>query len=347
MNCGPSGLAKESLHDDGDGIPEALDAFFIYEYESPGESLTGFWALTAAEDFHNGTIKSLRLENNSVVVNPINAALENRETAVIITYASDKYIDEMIGKVKRTVPMKQSNKGAAQHRLWLINDENEIKRLIVIFGKLGSVFHIPVSGVFSHVNFGTGKDLINSECFGPLVPAIYVSEKQLRSAPCHQLLKPGFPIDPESFFQLICKDFEIRISPGNAPIEPDVMHQFGVCIYGCWYQLTLKREVLSTAGYEERLDGHILHFRILSPTRLLSGSPQPICCCPGPNALAKVLDMLQKDRNLIAFTLHPASLNQLISAAYLDIPLNKGSFWIQPASYSPNNAVAMNGEVVK
>jgi uncharacterized protein (DUF1015 family) len=159
---------------------------------------------------------------------------------------------------------------------------------------------------------------------------LYMADDQVSSMPCHQLFKPGFPIDPESFFQVIGKDFEIKFSPGNQAVEPLKAHHFGLYLNQQWYQLELRQETLREASFSERLDVNILYKYIVSPTHLLSGVQQGSGSVGGEHALRDLLRQLSRDRLLIAFTLCPVSINQLMAIGYLKELLPPKSTWIEP-----------------
>ena len=226
--------------------PQVTVAVYIYELQASGESHTGVWALTPSSDIRSGRIKGY-IPDPELLAGYLQGEGFDAGPA-LIAYAADPKIKELIDRGKRAATPKTIRSADQEHRLWAVSEPALLEELIQAFGKLGTVIlahgqqPIPAGAVLQHGDLPlTAPSLYFS--------ALYMAEDQLRSRPCHQILKPGFPIDPESFFKVIGKDFEIMAAPGNRPVEPERAHRFGLYLDSRWYLLLLKQQALDGASF--------------------------------------------------------------------------------------------------
>ncbi|WCT14084.1 DUF1015 family protein [Mucilaginibacter jinjuensis] len=321
-------------------------AFYIYELRAQGESYTGVWALTSFADINNGRIKGCEQKCvDDCGGRTVHRGEDNPDASpVLIAYPADPQIEELIARAKLTTTPKMISLGEQENWLWTVSEPTLMEELVKAFGELGTVFladgHNRIPGMASVPGPQPNHDELHLVGQSVYLSTLYMAENQLRSLPCHKLLKPGHPINPESILQVIEKNFEIMASPGNMPIEPDRAHRFGLYLDGRWYQLILRQHALNGASFTGRLDGNILYSHILLPTHLLPGSAQGVSHIGGAQALQELTGLLVKDCSLIAFTLYPASLNLIMSVGYTDGTLEPGTNWIEPKI--PENVLICN-----
>jgi uncharacterized protein (DUF1015 family) len=318
------------------GQPESKEAVYIYELRTAGKSHSGVWALTAFEEFGSGRIRGHERVHNLDVEKIAGTRLKAGfdSSPVLMTYPADAHINELIELAKLCSAQKTIHAGAQAHLLWTVSDESLKQKLVNAFDRLGTAYladgHHRLNGIGLMPKPANLEDTLPGTGPAAYFQGLYMADDQVSSMPCHQLFKPGFPIDPESFFQVIGKDFEIKFSPGNQAVEPLKAHHFGLYLNQQWYQLELRQETLREASFSERLDVNILYKYIVSPTHLLSGVQQGSGSVGGEHALRDLLRQLSRDRLLIAFTLCPVSINQLMAIGYLKELLPPKSTWIEP-----------------
>lgn len=289
---------------------------YVYEIVHRDYRQCGIWALTSISDYRNGNIKihehTLADSERRICNYRKNTGLEG--SPVLLTYQPQITINRIIAETiasqkKSTVGNKKS-----LHRLWKIENPDNLKELISAFAKIGQVYLAD-----GHHRLAATAHLADEKGGDALISSLYIASDQLRIADYHRIVIPELPINRSYLLECLSKICEIKPNCSR--------HSKGsiaVCVEGQWYELAFKNNAA--------LDVVNLQEQILAP---LFGIHDPrtdprLKCVGGEAAMEEIAGILKAVPSAIAFTLCPMTVNDLMAAAVAGQILPPKSTWIDP-----------------
>ncbi|MCJ8208226.1 DUF1015 family protein [Mucilaginibacter sp. RS28] len=315
------------------------NALYLYETDIDGQSITGVIALTCCSDLQQSRIKkheyTLKEKESAAYQARCRAATEDRP--VLLAYQPDEAIHQLICGIKAAsvLPLIYTE-GEKLHQLWEVTDEVLIEELQDAFKKLGTVYlaegHHRMAAVEMAMQAKKAQEISSKENLADCFLSMYVCAGELKSQKCYCLFRPDKTIDRDQLITIIRKSFKIIPSANNKPVVPSQKHHFGMCLGGDWYELIANEEIIFSPNLIDRVDPNLLHKFVLRPALGLNdtNANHQLIIVGGANAMERLATLLEQEPSAIGFTLHPVSVNQLISVAYTDNLMPPDSTWAEP-----------------
>lgn len=247
-------------------------SFYIYETIMPKTSFCGIIAATSVEDYHNNVIKKHEdtLRQREVLFEDYLKNTGFNAEPVLLTYPDNATIERIIQKYKDQRPEYEfSTTDKNTHRLWIVNEENDIKAIEEAFKAISTLYiadghHRSTSSCYLAQNLAkdnpehTGQEDYN------YFMSYFLPESQLSIYEFNRFIKDlnGFTVDDflielDTYYKIEKKGLELY--------KPSQKHQFSMYLDGDFYALTLRR-----SGYEfttelSYLDSEILYQTVLKP----------------------------------------------------------------------------------
>jgi uncharacterized protein (DUF1015 family) len=324
----------QGLLENGQLWREETEGIFVYEVVHKTYRQTGIWTLTNLADYNNGGIKiheltfadSIRRLRNYRK----NTGLEGNP--ILLTYPADGTINAIIAVTKSGLLKATLGNEHGFHRLWKIEDEAMLQKLMATFAKIDTVYLAD-----GHHRLESAAQLAAWQREEGLpvydhIASLYMATDQLRVEEYNRVVVPEKQSEKNALFKALNQHFHIRESTGNAPVQPKELHRLGLYLYGEWYHLLMKTYLYESKKETQGLDASILQERILGP---LFGIHDPktdsrLKYAGGEKALEQIGAICSAHPGAVAFTLCPLPVNTLISVADAGHILPPKSTWIVP-----------------
>lgn len=311
--------------------PNEKPALYVYEVTHKTYRQTAIWALTALEDYTNGTIKTHELTFADSVRRiknyRKNTGLEG--SPILMTYAPGVTINRIIAETMAAGHNKTSiSNHEVVHALWRIEDEAILHELVSAFAKVENVYladgHHRLESAYQLAN----EQRANNETVWDTIGTLYMATDQLRIQEFDRVVFSDHLINKAHLLEKIGKGFEVIGL--EEPVLPREFNRIGMWTGDEWFQLTPKN--VPDGNFASRLDASILQDQLLSPVFGISDpvNDKRLKCVGGAGALTEIKALMHDNAGAVAFTLCPLSIGQLIHVADAGEILPPKSTWIDP-----------------
>ena len=318
-------------------IRDTKPSLYIYQVAHRGIVQTGIWAITSIDDYLNNTIKKhelTRADREKALIDYLQQTGCDANP-VLITYHPDKEIDQIIQYTIKNKPNLSFTQEKAKHKLWKIDDEASLNGLVESFSQLKVSYIADGHHRAAAASLlGIERRKMNLKHMGTeeynFFTSVYMATDQLRIYPFHRLLKDTGDFTADEFLKQLNKNFEVN--PVKQPVEPSVLHEFGMYLSGNWFKLIAKPQTYHQNNPVAELDVSILQDLILSP---LIGINDPrtdsrISFVGGVIPVEDLVKSVDEGNFAVAFTLYPTSIEQLIRVADAGEVMPPKSTWFEP-----------------
>jgi uncharacterized protein (DUF1015 family) len=307
---------------------------YVYEVVHQHYRQTGIWALTALEDYTNGTIRIHELTFADSVRRLKNyrgkTGLEG--SPVLLTYEPQDAINAIISAAQFSQPRASLGNRQAQHRLWKIEDNSMQAELIAAFEGVQRVYLADGHHRLESAAQLAGEQKKNGLTAADYISSLYMATDQLRIEAYDRVVIPEKKTNIPELLALLKQDFEISESKANTPVQPHELHHMGMCLENTWYHLQAKAHTYNNKDMIAGFDAAILQEFILEPVFGIADpkTDSRLKCAGGEKALEEIAALFQTHPGAIAFTLCPLSMEELTGAADAGLILPPKSTWIVP-----------------
>ena len=318
-------------------IRDAKPSLYVYQVAHRGIVQTGIWAITSIDDYLNNTIKKhelTRADREKALIDYLQQTGCDANP-VLITYHPDKEIDQIIQYTIKNKPNLSFTQEKANHKLWKIDDEASLNGLVESFSQLKVSYIADGHHRAAAASLlGIERRKMNLKHMGTeeynFFTSVYMATDQLRIYPFHRLLKDTGDFTADEFLKQLNRNFEVN--PVKQPVEPSVLHEFGMYLSGNWFKLIAKPQTYHQNNPVAELDVSILQDLILSP---LIGINDPrtdsrISFVGGVIPVEDLVKSVDEGNFAVAFTLYPTSIEQLIRVADAGEVMPPKSTWFEP-----------------
>jgi uncharacterized protein (DUF1015 family) len=253
-------------------IKEDVASFYIYESSDAHDSFCGIIASTAVDDYDNGTIKKHEgtIKKREQLFETYLKATGFNAEPVLLTYKDDENFNTSLEIIKKKRPEYEfSTTDKKLHRLWLVNDKENIKKIISFFENIEALY-IADGHHRSASSSLLKKDLqeenikhTGNENYNYFMSYI-IPESNLKISEFNRFIKGlnGLSIDE----LLIELDKSYRIEDrGEHYYKPSQKHHFSMYLGGKFYSLYLRKNSFLKEDPLSKLDAEILYRTILKP----------------------------------------------------------------------------------
>lgn len=330
----------KKLIDDGVVFQDNKPNFYIYRQIMGNHVQTGLVACASVDEYEKGIIKKHELTRQDKEDDRVKHIehLNAQVGPVFLTYKAQEEIDALVAEITRSDTLYDfKSADGVQHTLWLVDDEEVIRKIAGLFEKVGYLY--VADGHHRSAAAQRVRDLkrqanpahTGSEEYNYFLTVIF-PHNQMQILDYNRVVKDLNGMSKDEFFRKTGKNFEIKPVGGNAHFKPGKSHEFGMYLDGAWYQLTAKEGSFPESDPVGRLDVSILQENLLSPI-LGIGDPRKdkrIDFVGGIRGLAELEKRVNRGESEIAFALYPTSIEDLMAIADAGKTMPPKSTWFEP-----------------
>jgi len=311
---------------------EKRPGIYVYEIVTKNYRQTGIWTLTALSDYTNGTIKTHELTMPDSVRRLKNyrqhTGLEG--SPVLLTYPPHLVINRIIAETRANSKKTSLGNREGFHRIWKIEDEVTITKLIEAFAQIDIVYLADGHHRLESADRLAAEQQAAGLAVFDTISSLYIASDQLRMQEYDRVVLPVESIEKDMLMDKILENFSVERVRTNRPVQPRETHTIGMYLNGKWFSL-VPREVQSE-GVIKALDVSILQAQLLLPVfGIVDARTDPrLKCIGGEKAMEELQTLLEMHPDAIVFTLCPLTVNQLIEVADAGEILPPKSTWIDP-----------------
>lgn len=306
-------------------------ALYLYRLQQGDHMQKGLVTVSHVDDYDQGLIKRHEktrkpTENDRTRhVDTLNA----NTGPVFLTYRDQPLIDRMAEAVCKTDPLYDFKSDMVRHTLWEITDTAD---WVSAFGSIPVAYvadghHRAASAArVARLRRAAQPSATGEEEFNWFL-SVFFPAGQLHVFPYNRCVKDLLDLDASAFLAAVRKRFSVQESGESTPGS-----RGEVCMFldRKWYTLTW--EAVKSDDPVSGLDVSVLQNRLLGP---VLGIEDPrnnpriefIGGIRGVKALEKAV---QSGRAAVAFSLHPVSMEDLISVADAGLIMPPKSTWFEP-----------------
>ncbi len=324
--------------DSGWLVREERPAIYIYRLTWRDHTQTGFFCLSAVDDYDQGRVKKHELtrakkeQDRTDLINTMNAQVG----PVFLLYQSEATLDRLLEELSRgEAAVDFTSEDEVRHELWVIDDPQQISAVETGFTALDATYvadghHRSASA--SNVCRQRRAALPASsgeEPFNYFLSVIF-PDRQLRILPYNRVVRDLNGLECDTFLERIAEQFQVASLSGE--IEVDQPHSFGMYLAGNWYRLEPRPDSWNAADVLEDLDVNILMRNLLEP---LLGIQDPrtdprIDFVGGIRGNQELVKLVDSGEFAVAFAMYPTSVETLVGVADAGEIMPPKSTWFEP-----------------
>jgi uncharacterized protein (DUF1015 family) len=313
---------------------EDKPCYYIYQLIMNGRSQTGLVAASSIDDYEQFIIKKhefTRPEKEQDRINHITTT--GAQTGnVFLAYRNVTEIDHIIGQWKDThkaVYDFVADDGIS-HTIWVITDDAITENINSLFKKavphtyIADGHHRAASA--AKVRKGLGNSATDAADW--FLTTLFPSN-QLYIMDYNRVVKDLNGLDEKSFLNKLGESFDVE--KVATAFSPENLHQFGMYLNKQWYRLTARKGTY-TEDPIGVLDVTILSNQVLD--KLLGIKDQRtdkrIDFVGGIRGLSELEKRVDSGEMVVAFSLHPVTIQQLFDIADSGNVMPPKSTWFEP-----------------
>ena len=314
------------------------ECLYIYEICINQRSQTGIGCVASVDAYEKNIIKKHEytkpVKENDRVMNI--TKLKAQTGPVLLAYRNNLEVFKILSNIKKNKPTydvfahDQSN-----HKIWLVNDSNEIKKILAQINSMDSLFIADghhrsaaaarVRNKLSKKNkYHTGNENYN------YFLAVAFPHSEMMILDYNRIIKGLNGNTIEKLISSIKTNFLVK--KHNNEFKPNNKNIFGMYIGGNWYELIVNKKNINKDDPVQSLDVSILHDFIIEP--LLGISDERTDSRIDFVGGARGLKELEKRVNIngfdVAFALFPTPIEALINIADANKVMPPKSTWFEP-----------------
>lgn len=329
-------LYEERLSD-GTFRKEQRPAFYLYELTMDGRSQTGIAACSSVDDYLNNVTKkheNTREEKEQDRITHIDA-LNAQTGPIFLTYRPVKRLKELVELEKKTEPLYDFvSEDGIGHRVWRVENTAWEQEMEKEFAKLPATYiadghHRAASAVKVALKRREQYPDQGADAEFNFFLSVLFPSDELMILPYNRVVKDLNGRSPKEFLEEISSDFHVK-ELGTKAFSPGRKGSFGMYLGGIWYELSIK-DGLTPKDPVGALDVSILQDRLLGPV-LGIGDPRTdkrIDFVGGIRGLSELERRVNCDMQ-VAFSMHPTSMEELLSVADAGLLMPPKSTWFEP-----------------
>ena len=326
------------LMEHGEMIQEKKPMFYLYRQIMGDHSQVGLVATVSARDYENNLIKKHEFTRKAKEEDRIrHIETQNAQCGpVFLTYHDVPDFDRIQARIcaEDEPEYDFTSPDGIRHTLWLVSDEDDIRRIAEIFGEVGSLYvadghHRSAAGTLvarrrAEINGNhTGKEEYN------FFLAVLFPKSQMKIMAYNRVVADLNGLSSREFLDRIGESFVVSESASPSPGE---RLKYSMYLDGKWYGLEPRRGTYPEDDPVKSLDASILQENLLGPVLGIDDprTSERIDFVGGIRGTAELERLVACGRYRVAFSLYPTSIDQLIEVAESGNVMPPKSTWFEP-----------------
>jgi len=314
---------------------ESKECYYMYQLIMHGRAQTGLVCVSSVDDYENGIIKKHEFTRPEKELDRINhIKTSGAQTGnVFLAYRNNESLDALIENWKKTKSAVYDfvADDEIQHTIWVVSDEAVSASITSIFEKeipctyIADGHHRAASAAKVRAALGANATKNADYFLTTLFPS-----NQLYIMDYNRVVKDLNGLTADAFLEAVAKQFDVE-QLSKEPFSPSMLHEFGMYINGCWYQLTAKAGSF-TEDPIGILDVTILQNNILDAILGISDprTDTRVDFVGGIRGLQVLADRVDSGQFAAAFSLYAVTIDQLFAIADSGNVMPPKSTWFEP-----------------
>ena len=329
----------ENMIEEGLYIQEKAPAIYIYQQIMDGRGQKGIVCCTSVDDYINNIIKKherTRLLKEIDRVNHVDICNANTGP-IFLTYRNNNEISSIVEEWTKKEPVYDFiSEDGNGHRVWIIDDNIVIEKLIKLFKSIkylyiADVHHRSASAV--KVALKRRKQLgkyTGNEEFNYFLSIIY-PDTELKVFDYNRTVKDLNGLSEEEFFSKVEESFYLSKSESNKPVSPKNKHEFGMYMNKQWFILRAKDGSFDESNPIDSLDVSILQNNLLNPILGISDptKSERIEFIGGIRGLKELENRADTDMK-VSFSMYATTIDDIMNVADSGKIMPPKSTWFEP-----------------
>ena len=311
---------------------------YLYELVMDGRSQVGLVACTAIDEYLNNTIKKHELTREDKEQDRIKHvdACNANTGPICLTYRGQEDINAFIAESMKKDPVYDfTAEDGVAHRVWVIDDEAVIDRLVRDFGQVDSFYiadghHRCASAVkVGLMRREQNPGYTGDEEFNYFLSVLFPDD-QLAIMDYNRVVKDLNGMTADAFIAALEDKFDVE-EKGAEPVHPPEKGTFGMFLEGKWYLLTVREGTYDAEDPVGSLDVAILQDNVLVPILGIQDirTDKRIDFVGGIRGLGELERRVSEDMK-VAFSMYPTAISELMAIADAGLLMPPKSTWFEP-----------------
>ena len=320
----------------GEFVREEKPCLYLYEQRMAGRCQTGLVACASVDDYLDQVIKkheNTRADKEADRIRHVDVC--NAQTGpIFLAYRRQEALQEIFAGVKTGEPLFAfSSEDGVEHRGWMIEEDETVKRIIEIFGGMDSIYiadghHRAASAVaVGRKRRAEKPGYTGEEEFNYFLSVLFPGE-ELFIMDYNRVVHDLNGLTEEEFLEAVEEKFLVE-KCGEAYL-PEKKGKMGMYLGNQWYALTVRKEYESDDPIEG-LDVSILQREVLAPVLGITDpkTDSRIGFIGGIRGLSELERRVHTDCKA-AFAMYPTSIEELYRVADQGLLMPPKSTWFEP-----------------
>lgn len=326
------------LINDGVLVADSKANLYIYAQTMDGRTQFGFVGCTSVDDYWNDKIKKhehtrkVKEEDRCQHVRITNA----HTGPIFLTFRDNYDLETILNNYSKTTPnIDFVDAYEVRHQVWVIENDSEINKIVEIFGGIENLYvadghhRSAAAGIVGRERQQANPNHNGSEEYNFFLSVLFPAS-QLYIMDYNRVVKDLNGNSIEDFISKIEKNFTVVKS--NSQVKPKQKGEFGMYLNGSWYTLLAEEEIMANDDPIESLDVSILQNYVLDG---ILGIQDPrtdnrIDFVGGIRGLGELEKRVNSGEMIVAFSLHPTSIAELMRIADSGNVMPPKSTWFEP-----------------
>lgn len=328
----------KKLSAEGTCIQDESPCFYIYRQIMNGKAQTGLVGVASIDDYINGVIKKhelTRADKEQDRINHVDYCNANTGP-IFLAYRKNEEISSIISMWQAEHnPVYDFTHEDVQNTVWVVDCAEVTAKLSALFDSTPNLYiadghHRCASAVkVGQKRREEHPDFDGSEEFNFFLAVCFPAE-ELEIMDYNRVMADLNGMSEEQFIAKMSKSFIIE-DAAESPYKPNTKHEFGMYLGKKWYKLTAKEGTYDDSDPVDRLDVSILQNNCISPVFGIDDprTDKRIDFVGGIRGLKELEKRCNEDM-VIAFSMYPTSLDDLMAIADAGKIMPPKSTWFEP-----------------
>ena len=313
---------------------DASPCYYVYRQQMGPYIQTGIAAVCQVAEYEAGIVRKHELTRPDKEQDRVDHIMGTgaQTGPVFLVYRRDPVIASVVASVMATEPVYNfTTDDEIHHTLWIMENPADLAAVELAFAGMERLYiadgHHRAAAAARVSRLSKGKQS------GSFLTVLFPDD-EVHILDYNRVIYDWGDLSAEEFVAQVSKKFILEPirSKGADTGKPGRFHVFGMYLDGTWYQLTPKPGSFDHNDKLARLDVNILQNNLLSP---ILGIQDPrtdkrIGFVGGIRGMAELRRLVDSGRAVVAFSLFPTSVGELMAVADAGDIMPPKSTWFEP-----------------
>ncbi|MBQ7878380.1 MAG: DUF1015 domain-containing protein [Bacteroidaceae bacterium] len=321
-------------------VQDEKEQYYIYAQTMNGKTQYGLVVCAYVDDYMNGVIKKHELTRRDKEEDRMKHVRVNDANIepVFFAYPDNEKLGEIVAKYTAAAPEYDyvAQLDGFRHRLWIVDDENDIKEITSEFAKMPAMYiadghhRSAAAALVGKEKADNNPNHRGDEEYNYFM-AVCFPANQLTIIDYNRVVKDLNGLSPEQFLEALGKHFIVELK-GEDIYKPASLHNFALYLEGKWYSLTAKEGTFDDNDPIGVLDVTISSNLILDEILGIKDlrSDKRVDFVGGIRGLGELKRRVDSGEMKVALALYPVSMKQLIDIADTGNIMPPKTTWFEP-----------------